>query len=105
MGQERFKRLGEDSFFGRMVYDRVIPRDHFLMRLNGTIPWQRFTYKLVKYYRGGAKEGSPPWPLMNGVPRPCPTAPLPVSAQQQNRGRLCAAPSAWHQSDPPDRRW
>jgi len=61
MGQERFKRLGEDSFFGRMVYDRVIPRDHFLMRLNETIPWQRFTYRLVKYYRGGAKEGRPPY--------------------------------------------
>jgi IS5 family transposase len=61
MGQERFKRLGEDSFFGRMVYDRVIPRDHFLMRLSETIPWQRFTYKPVKYYRGGAKEGRPPY--------------------------------------------
>jgi len=44
-----------------MVYDRVIPRDHFLMRLNELIPWQRFTYKLVKYYRGGAKEGRPPY--------------------------------------------
>jgi IS5 family transposase len=61
MGQERFKRLGEDSFFGRMVYDRVVPRDHFLMHLDEVIPWQRFTYKLVKYYRGGAKEGRPPY--------------------------------------------
>ena len=61
MGQERFKRLGENSFFGRMVYDRVVPRDHFLMRLGEIIPWQRFTYKLVKYYRGGAKEGRPPY--------------------------------------------
>lgn len=61
MGQERFKRLGKDSFFGKMVYDRVIPRDHFLMRLDEVIPWQRFTDKLVKYYRGGAKEGRPPY--------------------------------------------
>ena len=61
MGQERFRRLGEDSFFGRMVYDRVVPRDHFLMCLKEIIPWQRFTYKLVKYYRGGAKEGRPPY--------------------------------------------
>ena len=53
--------IGGDSFFGRMVYDRVIPRDHFLMRLDEIIPWQRFTYKLVKYYRGGAKEGRPPY--------------------------------------------
>jgi IS5 family transposase len=31
------------------------------MRLDEIIPWQRFTYKLVKYYRGGAKEGRPPY--------------------------------------------
>jgi IS5 family transposase len=61
MGHERFKQLGEESFFGRMVYERVIPRDHFLMRLNETVPWHRFSYKLVKYYRGGAKQGRPPY--------------------------------------------
>jgi IS5 family transposase len=61
MGQERFKPQFENSFFGRMVYDRIIPRDHFLVQLNAAIPWQRFTYKLVKYYRGKAKEGRPPW--------------------------------------------
>jgi IS5 family transposase len=61
MRQERFKQQGEDSFFGRLVYDRIIPRDHFLMRLDETIPWQRFTYKLVKYYRGRALEGRPPY--------------------------------------------
>jgi IS5 family transposase len=59
VGQERFRQLGEGSFFGRMVYDRVIPRDHFLMRLNEVVPWHRFTYKLVKYYRGAAKQGRP----------------------------------------------
>ncbi len=61
MAGERFKPQFEGSFFGQMVYDRVIPRDHFLMRLNETVPWQRFTYKLVKYYRGRAKEGRPPY--------------------------------------------
>ena len=61
MGQERFKPQFENSFFGRMVYDRIIPRDHFLVQLNEAVPWQRFTYKLVKYYRGKAKEGRPPW--------------------------------------------
>lgn len=61
MARERFKVLGEGSFFGRMVYDRVIPRDHFLVQLREMIPWQRFTYKMVKYYRGRAKEGRPPY--------------------------------------------
>lgn len=61
MSDERFKPQLENSFFGRIVYDRIIPRDHFLVQLNEAIPWQRFTYKLVKYYRGKAKEGRPPW--------------------------------------------
>jgi len=39
----------------------VVPKDHFLVRLNEIIPWQRFTYKLVKYYKGKAKEGRPPY--------------------------------------------
>jgi len=61
MGQERFKPQSENSFFGPMVYEHIIPRDHFLVQLNEAIPRQRFTYKLVKYYRGKAKEGRPPW--------------------------------------------
>jgi transposase len=61
MGQERFTRLAEDSFLGKMVYDRVILRGHLLMCLDEIIPWQRFTCKLVKYYRGRAKEGRPPY--------------------------------------------
>jgi hypothetical protein len=61
MSQERVKRLGEASQFGRTVSDRVTPSEHFLMRLDEIISWQRFTYKLVKYYRGNAKEGWPPY--------------------------------------------
>ena len=38
-----------------------MPKDHFLVKLNEVVPWQRFTYKLVKYYRGKAKEGRPPY--------------------------------------------
>lgn len=38
-------------FLGRFVYDQANVRDHFLMKLEQIIPWQRFTYKLVKYYR------------------------------------------------------
>jgi len=42
-------------------YEQVVPKDHFLVKLNEIIPWQRFTYKLVKYYKGKAKEGRPPY--------------------------------------------
>lgn len=61
MGQERFKADTSDSFFGGFLYEQVIPKDHFLLRLKQVVPWQRFTYKLVKYYRGRAKLGRPPY--------------------------------------------
>jgi len=61
MGKERFKRDSSDSFYGRFLYEQVVPKDHFLVKLNELIPWQRFTYKLVKYYKGKAKEGRPPY--------------------------------------------
>jgi len=61
MSQERFKENTNDSFYGRFLYEQVVPKDHFLVKLNEIIPWQRFTYKLVKYYKGKAKEGRPPY--------------------------------------------
>lgn len=65
MSQERFKENTSDSFpglsrartgYGRFLYEQVVPKDHFLVKLNELIPWQRFTYKLVEYCKGKAKE-------------------------------------------------
>ena len=61
MTGQRFMEQGENSWYGRFVYDRLLPRDHFLPVLLETIPWERFTYKLVKWYKGNAKEGRPPY--------------------------------------------
>jgi len=61
MGAERFKSTTSDSFFGNFLYEQVLPDSHFLVKLRELVPWQRFTYKLVKYYRGRAKEGRPPY--------------------------------------------
>jgi IS5 family transposase len=61
MAERRFKVQGENSWYGRMVYDRIISKDHFLRVLLGAIPWERFTYKLVKWYKGNAREGRPPY--------------------------------------------
>jgi IS5 family transposase len=61
MARQRFKEQGTDSFFGRLVYDRIVPEDHFFRKLNEVIPWERFTRKLVKYYRGKARIGRPPY--------------------------------------------
>jgi len=61
MGRERFKSNTSDSFFGEFLYGQVIPKDHFLVKLKQVVPWQRFTHNLVKYYRGRAKLGRPPY--------------------------------------------
>jgi transposase, IS5 family len=61
MAQERFRQTGQQSFFGRLVYDRIVPKDHFLMQLDGIIPWQRFSKKLVRYYQGKALYGPAPY--------------------------------------------
>ena len=70
MGRQRFKKQGDGSFFGRLVYDRIVPEGHFFRKLNGVIPWEQFTKELVKYYRGRAREGRPPYdpaPLLKVV--------------------------------------
>jgi transposase, IS5 family len=51
---------GEHSFFGLFLYDQIINPDHFYRKLNGVIDWQRFTNKLIKYYRGQGTFGRPP---------------------------------------------
>ncbi|MBC7222816.1 MAG: IS5 family transposase [Anaerolineae bacterium] len=61
MSRRRFQETGQNSFFGHFVYDRVVPRDHFLRQLRELIPWERFTEQLLKYYRGGGQEGRPPY--------------------------------------------
>lgn len=61
MARERFKKQGADSFFGDWVYDRVVPQDHFLRRLDAIIPWKRFSDQLLQFYSGGALYGRPPY--------------------------------------------
>src|SRR5574340_295759 len=61
MGGERFQAQDRGSFFGDLIYDRVVPADHFLRKLEALVPWDRFTRKLVKCYRGKARQGRPPY--------------------------------------------
>ena len=61
MASERFREVGKGSFFGELVYDRVVPQGHFLRRLNEAVDWQPFTKRLVRYYKGGAEYGPPPY--------------------------------------------
>ena len=61
MARERYKKQQIGSFFGEWVYDRVVPQDHFLRRLEEMVPWGRFTEQLVQFYAGGALYGRPPY--------------------------------------------
>ena len=62
MAEKHFQDVGMDSFFGHFVYDRVVPRHHFLVQLNQVIDWDSFTELLLPTYPGLAEEGRPPYP-------------------------------------------
>jgi len=38
-----------------------VPEDHFLRKLKQQIPWERFTRRLIKLYKGGGIYGRPPF--------------------------------------------
>jgi len=61
MGKPRFKKLDLDSFFGDFVYSRVVPRDHFLVRLNQVIDWEAFVPLLLPAYSGLGEVGNSPY--------------------------------------------
>jgi transposase len=58
---ERFVETGRSSFFGDYLYDQIVPEDHFLRKLKQHIPWERFTRRLIKLYKGGGIYGRPPF--------------------------------------------
>jgi len=61
MGKRRFKNVGRGSFFGQFVYERIVPRDHFLVKLNQLIDWDAFVDLLLPAYKGLAETGRPPY--------------------------------------------
>lgn len=61
MEKQRFIETGDNSFFGEYLYDQVVPAEHFLRQLKQIIPWERFTQKLIRLYKGGGVVGRPPF--------------------------------------------
>jgi IS5 family transposase len=59
MADVRYRKVGGDSFFGWMIYDRIVPKDHFLMRLDAIVPWERLGRRLLVYYQGHGLRGAP----------------------------------------------
>ena len=60
MAKMRFKKLGEGSFFGELVYERAVPEEHFLRQVDRLVDWEPSTEKLLRLYKGGAQVGRPP---------------------------------------------
>ena len=61
MTRQRFKRLGMGGFFGGFVYERVVPREHFLVKLQEVIDWDALLPMLVATYEGLAERGRAPY--------------------------------------------
>ena len=64
MTGDRFNELGTGSFFGEHLYDRAVPEDHFLRRLEEAVDWEDFARTLIRLYRGKAKRGRSPYDLV-----------------------------------------
>lgn len=61
MGKKRFRPIGGGSFFGELIYERAVPKNHFLRKLNEVVDWDGLMKKLAPYYKGGAEYGPPPY--------------------------------------------
>ena len=62
MAKTRCKETTMGSFFGNFLYQKVIPQDHFLVKLKELIDWESYTEKFLKHYRGKGKIGQAPYP-------------------------------------------
>ena|SRR4030042_412261 len=51
MDNPRFAETCKSPFFGKHIYDQVVPQGHFLHQLNKLIDRDRFTRRLLKLYR------------------------------------------------------
>lgn len=61
MGKIRCKETGAGSFFGNFLYDQKVEKGHFLRKLIEVIEWDRFTGRLLGYYRGKGETGQSPY--------------------------------------------
>jgi len=61
MASERFIETGKGTFYGEYVYDQVVPKDHFFRKLNEMLDWRKYTQKMMRWYKGRAEYGRPPF--------------------------------------------
>ncbi|HSW35220.1 MAG TPA: IS5 family transposase [Candidatus Limnocylindrales bacterium] len=61
MAGEHFIEIGTGTFFGAYVYEQVVPKDHFFRKLNEMLDWRKYTQKMMRWYKGRAEYGRPPF--------------------------------------------
>ena len=61
MPKRHFKELGTGTFFGELLYERAVPKGHFLRELERVVDWTVFTEQLVALYQGKGRVGRPPY--------------------------------------------
>ena len=61
MAKVRCKETSVGSFFGNFLYDQKVSKNHFLRKLNEVVDWDRFTGKLLGYYRGKGEIDQAPY--------------------------------------------
>ena len=61
MAKVRCKETRVDTFFGNSLYDQKVSRSHFLRKLSEVVDCDRFTGKLLGYYRGKDEIGQAPY--------------------------------------------
>jgi len=52
-----FRKTATNSFFGNFLYDQVLDKDHFLVRLRHEVEWSDLCTGLMKAYKGGGEYG------------------------------------------------
>ena len=52
---------GKGSFFGRFVYERIVPQDHFPVALEHLFDWQGISEQRIGAYRGRGLYGRLPY--------------------------------------------
>ena len=57
----RFQNTGKSTFFGDFVYERIVPKDHFLVALENLFDWETISQELIGAYRGRGLYGRPPY--------------------------------------------
>ena len=57
----RTKNTGMGSFYGSFLFDRIVPKDHFMRALKELFDWQELGQGLLQLYAGRGLVGRPPY--------------------------------------------